>query len=502
MKMRRIIIALLFSCIALFCGRTTSGLEIVKLTETKWELNELPSIDGIGNNVHICWNCWHSEFESKIYYSYSLDGGKTWSDKTCLTPYNGTSISPKIAVNDSTVHVVWKDFLHDNPEIFYRYKIGRNWSEIEELTTGDPRKNNIYDINIGLLGDNQVYLVWKDYRTGSSEIFFKRGEKENWEEDKRLTYDYTPSYNPSVVADGKNLFLVWEDWGDKTRICFMRSLDGGANWSDKRYIVNEGKNEKPDIAVYDGDIYVVWQEKSEGKYKICLIKGHEEGTEWSEIYTIAENGTNINPKVAISHNILVVVWQHSTGEKFDIYMRVSFDSGESWSKIIDLTKGSTNVYDLDLYLYQNTLHMVWQDYHEASSSDICYARVDLSPPPKPSILYSIENKKLLINVENVPYLNLSDVDCVLEIKKPGEEWSPVNTTFHNNSWVGIFNISDKDSGNYVVRAKFINSVGIESSWEYLDLNLKLREDEIPSPGIHLIILISMLLIFIVERVRR
>ncbi len=473
---------------------------VTYLTHSDWELNEAPSIAAEENIVYVVWNCWHSEFESKIYCTYSTDQGKTWRNATCLSPNSRIATSPKVVLINKTAHIVWKEFSYGYPEIFYINGTWKNWSKALQLTYDNPRKNNIYDVNIGVAENDTIYLVWKDYRTGSSEIFFKRRNNYVWEEDKRLTYDYTPSYNPSASSYKNKIFVVWEDWGLGTRICMMKSEDSGVSWSEKEYLTTDGDSERPDVAVEKDNVYITWKMKIDGDSRICFISSYDGGKTWNDIYTIAKGSNNINPKISVHNDTVVVVWQSRKEDRYDICMKVSFNKGKNWSDIINLTRGSINAYDVSIYLSNNILYTVWQDYHEASYSDICYASFHLVQLPIPSVeIYMEDYDRITVDVfaNNISSSDVSTLGCVVEYKDREGNWIPINVSFCSNHWTGHVNVSSEmeDLELYTFRAKFVNSVGMESPWQYANVQLE-SKNKAPFLEVGFVLLVMILVLFI------
>lgn len=58
--------------------------------------------------------------DSEIVYRNSSDMGLTWGDEVRLTYADGMSSLPRIEVNGSYVHVVWRDKRYGDPKIFYK----------------------------------------------------------------------------------------------------------------------------------------------------------------------------------------------------------------------------------------------------------------------------------------------------------------------------------------------------------------------------------------------
>ncbi|MCK5561629.1 MAG: hypothetical protein KAJ51_13585, partial [Thermoplasmata archaeon] len=105
--------------------------------------------------------------------------------------------------------------------------------------------------------------------------------------------------------------------------------------------VNIGASSYPEIAVYNNDIYVVWQDANDtnnansSDYDIFFI-GNFSGAGWGEVQVISEPvaGQNLNvvdskyPAIAAASNKTYVVWEDASnfngaGSDFDIFIRYS-----------------------------------------------------------------------------------------------------------------------------------------------------------------------------------
>lgn len=446
------------------------------LTSLPKELHEAPSITVYEKNIHVVWNTWHNEFDSKVYYTHSLDNGRTWSEPFCLTPNSTTAIYPVVAVNDSIVHVVWKDYRNGNPEIYYRRSMdnGESWSGVQRITYNSSRKNNIYDIGLAVDNSN-VYLVWKDYRSGSSEIFFKKSvdNGENWGSDQRLTYDYTPSYGPCMTINGENIYISWEEWGHRSDICFMRSNDGGENWTGKVYLTNvtEGDSEHPSLAAWENNVYLVWQDTRTGRNQVYFRRSGDYGGSWSETRQITDDTTvRFNPKIGVHEDRLTVVGQGKENGRFIIWCITSMDGGESWSDPIQLTEGDVDAYDVDMALQSHNLYIVWQKYHEAGWADIWFMSNCSEEPVVTSISLSNTSISSPATVEIVvdgfdPTYDKTELTCIIEYKPPSGTWTTLYSTFTDDHWRTYLALSnDSSSGTYLIRAKLVNPAGAESDW--------------------------------------
>jgi hypothetical protein len=110
----------------------------------------------------------------EIHFIKSADRGATWKPIQRLTYTSGDSWDPAIAVNASSIYLVWVDYAPgyiSYPEIYFGKSAdgGATWKPIQRLTynsvlPGDP--------SITVNGSN-IYVVWPDSKPGNREIYLK-----------------------------------------------------------------------------------------------------------------------------------------------------------------------------------------------------------------------------------------------------------------------------------------------------------------------------------------
>lgn len=90
--------------------------------------------------------------------------------------------------------------------------------------------------------DTNVYVVWSDARDGNNEIYFKRSADagSSWGQDARLTNDAAISTYPSIAVSGSDLHVVWKEYRDgNPEIYYKRSVDRGSNWGLDTRLTND-----------------------------------------------------------------------------------------------------------------------------------------------------------------------------------------------------------------------------------------------------------------------
>ena len=352
--------------------------DMISLTSLPKELHESPSIAVDGNNIHVVWATWPDEYNCAVYYKKSNDNGKNWSNTVNINLNESKAVSPCIAVNDNYVNVIWIDYRNNQSEIYHSYSNdnGQTWNGPNRLTFNSTRKSCIFDISIYSNGNN-FYAVWKDYRYGSSEILFKKSSDNGltWDDDQRLTADYTPSYMPFLSYSKSNLYIVYEDWDSVSKIAFLKSNDGGNSWSNKVQLTgiqNNGDSENPYLFAKGDILYLLWQNKESSNYNIFFSKSNDDGKTWDDAKQITySSNASFNPKMHVYNQNVIIIWQEFQNNSKSIFYKTSEDDGKTWGDIQTIISDK-DCYDIDFSAYEENIHFVWQVYHEPTWGDIWY----------------------------------------------------------------------------------------------------------------------------------
>ncbi|MFQ6127929.1 MAG: VWA domain-containing protein [Thermoplasmata archaeon] len=143
--------------------------------------------DGSGV-LHAVWAYQNPSNEKQISYSKSTDDGITWSRSVRVDDYfSSTSYSdPSILSGPRGLYVTWSDNRAGDPDIFFSYSEdgGLTWGDgiinnndvrvddtDENADPFDDSSSQMYpSIALGIFG---VFVVWDDYRSGSSyDVYF------------------------------------------------------------------------------------------------------------------------------------------------------------------------------------------------------------------------------------------------------------------------------------------------------------------------------------------
>src|SRR5918995_824603 len=327
---------------------------------------------------------------------------------TNLSNSTTNSFSPQLAISQSrtqsgndTVYVVWSDNATGNGDIYFRRSMdnGTSFGNIENLST-NPGNSTAAQI---AAYQGNVYVVWTDDSTGSGDIYFKRSVDNgtSFGVTENLSNDNGKSYGAQIVISGNNIYVVWAD--DSTGnedIYFKRSVDNGTSFgSTQNLSTNPGNSTAAQIAAYQDNVYVVWEDATTGNGDIYLKASLDNGTKFSGQKVLAKNnGSSSNPQIAVSpNNIIYGIWQDDTPydrsknttsetKSVDILFRVSLDSGRNFTTRNTIGKDIGDSADFvqiaavhnETAGRINDAHVVWSDilkYRQPFNLEVFYQTI-------------------------------------------------------------------------------------------------------------------------------
>jgi hypothetical protein len=241
---------------------------------------------------------------SRIRFSVSVDGGGTFSDAItistlqggCMDDDNTPEGATPVVLSDGSIHVTWSM----NEQIFYSMSLdtGRTWSNQLPIFSqrggwsfskkGFYRTNGLPFLQRGL--NDELYLVWSSLVTDEMHsVFFSRSVDfgKTWSSPFALskhdkTYDndaFMPFINVDV-STGEILIIYYErpvHWDYFCHVSAVRSTDNGMSFSS--FCVTDKPFLTPGESVFFGDYLsiassmglsrAVWTTHHQGKVFLC-----------------------------------------------------------------------------------------------------------------------------------------------------------------------------------------------------------------------------------------
>ena len=355
-----VIVLLLFSAMAY--GDTWKPNKMI--TDTLGD-SKYPAMAVDGTNIYVVWQDTPDLLNEEIYFKRSVDGGVTWKATRNLSNTTGDSYAPAIAVYGLNIYVVWQDYTLGNSEIYFKRSEdgGVTWK-----TTKNLSNNTLGSYNQGIAVDgSSIYVVWEDYTPLYPDIYFKRSEDGGvtWKTTRNLSNTAAYSNTPAIAVDGLNVYLVWQDnTPGNFEIYFKKSVDGGVTWTTtKRLTNNAGVSISPAIAVDGTNIYVVWDDDTPGNSEIYFKKAGDGGAIWTANKRLTKNlGDSKFPSIAADGSNISMVWHDDTPGNYEIYFKRSVDGGATWTTNKRLTTNELGSMFPAIAADGSNVYIVWQNF--------------------------------------------------------------------------------------------------------------------------------------------
>ncbi len=299
-----------------------------------------------------------------------------WSPDIQLTTSGMASTcfanSPSIAVSGERIHVVWSDLRDGHAEVYYKrsHDRGASWTADARLTftTGDAWNPTV------VASGPFVHVVWSDTRTGNLDIFYRRSTDggQTWRPAVQISDDSPWSWYPAIACDDSCVYVVALSGG----LFFRRSTDNGSTWLPAAILTDLVYNTPgPAVTATELGAAVVWVNSHDGNQEIYFKQTTDYGLSWGPDTRLSNNpGASIEPAVAAAGEQLHVVWSDSRfGDGTELVYRQSQDGGLNWSSETRLTIAQGWSSRPALAARGMDVHLLWQD-SRTGDFEIAYRR--------------------------------------------------------------------------------------------------------------------------------
>ena len=217
-------------------GQTFSPpINISETNDSSLDSSRDPQIVTLGTNVYVVWEEGSRSFNTEIFLTRSINNGQTFSTPDNISENNGGSLEPQIAIQGNSVYVVWEDETL-GPGIATDILFARSINNGQTFSTPDNISENngtSSEAQIAVQGNN-VYVVWRDDTPSNSEIFFSRSinNGQTFSTPDNISENNGSSREAQIALQGNNVNIVWEDFTTGvSEIFFSRSINNGQTFS-------------------------------------------------------------------------------------------------------------------------------------------------------------------------------------------------------------------------------------------------------------------------------
>jgi len=319
-------------------------------------LDPIMSADYVSNNEGILSLAVLPEFES---YEITVTKEGMGIDKTYdRDEINLDPSKEHLSVNEGlkTEELFSIDYLSNLTIKAIDQQLSDNW----QVNTDDSTEIQI-DASLAIDSDNNIYIVWEDFRSASaSKIYVQKynstGEQQ-WTPDDIVIATANNQVNPDILVDGEdNLYISWNDdslGNQDVYLVKLNSSDGSNIWGGSKKLNtlagnDDQRNSKLGLFSTGTSTVIIWQDNRSGDEDLYMQKYDEDGNQvWPVEIRINTNllGDGLdqsNPEVSIdSNNNIYIVWQDNRDGNYNIYAQKYNSAGLAlWAQDIKINTNS------------------------------------------------------------------------------------------------------------------------------------------------------------------
>ncbi len=226
-----------------------------------------------------------------------------------------------------------------------------SWSFIDGgLVTGinGNTNNNAFDPVMAVY-NNELYAAWIENSGSVTLIQVKKYDGTSWSTvtgANGLNRDPTKSaLHPAIAVFNGNLYVAWDEFNGSYTAIRVRKYDGGTTWTQVDGNTDQGLNRvatpssNPSMVVYNGELYLSW-ENTISTVSYIHVKKYVSGATWSFVdgdtdtglnYDITKNG--LRPNLAVCNNQLYLAWTEKNSSAIQQIRVCQYSGGNSWTFI-------------------------------------------------------------------------------------------------------------------------------------------------------------------------
>lgn len=282
-------------------------------------------------------------YSGLVYYSQSLNSGKTWSKPTSLVTdtasydqrYFDVALLP-----DGEAAIVWldnrKSFNNEGSGLYYAVTKGNSGFINERLISGPccqccrtnlfiDSKKNIHVLYRAIFNDSirdMAHIV----STNGGDTFSEAAKisNDNW------VITGCPHTGPSMAENNNGIHFTWFTAGSGSGVFYNHSSDDGKTFSARDSVSGKLAKHSQITTLPGGDLLIVWNESFPNGNKffsrIGIERREADGIRSLKQYITAENGSASFPVIkAINENTAIIAYTQNVGDKDHVaYQTVVF----------------------------------------------------------------------------------------------------------------------------------------------------------------------------------
>ncbi|HEY7506092.1 MAG TPA: sialidase family protein, partial [Nitrososphaera sp.] len=341
--------------------------EPINVSNTTDGSSSSPQIAVSGEDIYVVWQD-TSSANNEILFATSNNGGSSFTEPVNISNTTaGVSVLPQIAVSPSgTIFVVWQD-TSPSSDIFIASSGNGGANFTSPINVSNTDEGGSFSPRVAV-NDDAVFVVWLDSNPGNTDIFFGASR------DGGSSFNVTNisendgvSVTPSLIVDGAT-GKIYVTWSDNTGTggafdVFVSSSTDRSDFSDPVNVsANSGQSTLPQVHLISGTdtVYLAWMDNTLDitNQEILLGPSPDGGETFGCAINVSNNPTTSSlPQLIIAPNseTVHVVWQDPIEpDNSEVLLRSGLVPAET-SMTIDEVSNTTPKWDVDVVQVSGTV---------------------------------------------------------------------------------------------------------------------------------------------------
>ncbi len=358
--------------------------------DTSIHLSTEPTIASLGQGIFAVWSD-DRVGNQELFLRHSPDGGHRWMPEERLTTTESDSIQPSLANDPQYLHLVWIEQTTTSQRLWYQRGNGNEWEPPRPLSVASARAQRPQIAVTTSYPQFSIYVVWEEQTAQKITAMIRVSHDGGltWDIPRAITEGDWDTSGPQVAAGPKVAYLVWRDRRDATDQIFFKRWGDYQLDPDMR-IYPFGGCRRPTIAVMNEQIAIAWERHDtvNAQVSIATIQSQDGARTWSDVQTITQGSAEaIRPSIRIASGTAWLFWQDGREGQWTIYAAQKQVRDRQWSqpmRFIEMPSDSFQpTFATSMGNPEDQLHLVWFTRSAPQTSTVYYSRRDTVPPPLP-----------------------------------------------------------------------------------------------------------------------
>jgi hypothetical protein len=286
--------------------------------------SEHPQIAAVENNVYVVWTD-NTSGHKEVLFKMSTNQGKAFGKVLTISDENTNAYHPEITASGTNVFVIWNNLDADKGNhILLRHSIDGGSIFDSKMEIGVGVKDSFPKV---AADDSNFFVAWdvKGY-DNNTKVMYKNGQDNNASLDDK-TVDLNQGKNggePQILSKGNQILVFWTSNSqmEDNELYFVKSDDFGLSFGNITKVSNGFKSSNVETVMVDNNLFVVWQESVHDAEEILLKKSTDRGITFSQTVDLSNNdGISECPSIAATEGNLHIVWQDKTAGNNEVFYK-------------------------------------------------------------------------------------------------------------------------------------------------------------------------------------